>query len=584
MKQHLTHLIEEALDSLVKQGLLSSSLASIQIEATKDHQHGDFACNIALMLAKSVKQKPQDFAAKIVAAMPASPYVEKIAIAGPGFINFFLSTQSVGEVVKRIHAERNQFGRCAIGRKKRVLVEFVSSNPTGPLHVGHGRHAAFGNIVCHLLDAIGFDVASEYYVNDAGRQIDILTVSVWLRYLNALGESVPFPANAYRGEYVVTIAETIKKEHNASFAVSSQSIFTDLPKDENEGGDKELYIDAVIERAKQLLGAKYQLLLDRGLASILADIENDLTEFGVTFDRWFSEREFIATGVVDALLQKLMLSGHTYELEGATWFRSTNFGDEKDRVLVRSNGVRTYFANDIAYHLSKFERGFDLAVDIFGADHHGYVERMRGAITASGIDSERLIYLLTQFVSLYRSGKPVSMSTRAGDFVTLRELRQEVGNDAARFFYVMRKVNQHIDFDLDLAKSQSNDNPIYYVQYAYARICSVLKQLEARGLQYNEENGLANLHCLEEIHERQLLNLLARYPETIVEAAVHYEPQILTQYLRDVAACFHAYYNAHSFLVEVVSVRDARLALVLALRQVLQNGFEILGIHARESM
>jgi arginyl-tRNA synthetase len=414
--------------------------------------------------------------------------------------------------------------------------------------------------------------------------MDILTVSIWLRYLSLCGENIIFPANAYRGDYIIDIARAVKDKHGTEMQVPAQQVMENLPLDEPQGGDKELYIDAVIERVKKILGVKYQIIFDEGLAGILADISDDLAEFGVQFDNWFSERQFVATSVVDKLLEKLRAGGHVYERDGALWFRSTDFDDEKDRVLVRKNGQRTYFANDVAYHLSKFDRGFDIAIDIFGSDHHGYVPRMRAAMQACGINPERLIHLLGQFVTLYRSGKQAQMSTRGGDFVTLRELRNEVGNDAARFFYVMRKYDQHIDFDLDLAKSQSNENPVYYVQYAHARICSVFKQLDERQWVYNEANGLAHLDLLNEEHERQLLNTLSRYPDIIVDAALNYEPHLLTNYIRELAADFHAYYNSHQFLVEDAALRDARLALITAVRQVLLNGFNILGISPPESM
>lgn len=584
MKQHIEHLLKTALKQLEETGVLPAMPAVVIVEATKDKLHGDFASNIALVLAKAAQKKPREVAELILKALPASVNVEKVELAGPGFINFFLSPQALYDVVPRILADKENVARCKMGREKRVLVEFVSSNPTGPLHVGHGRHAAFGAVMCNLLDTVGFKVYREYYVNDAGRQMDILTASIWLRYLGLCGEIITFPANAYRGEYIIEIARSIKEKHGLEMVVPAAQVMENLPLDEPQGGDKEIYIDAVVERAKKCLGYRYQIIFDEGLAGILADISDDLAEFGVQFDNWFSERQFVATDVVDRLLEKLRASDHVYERDGALWFRSTDFGDEKDRVLVRSNGTRTYFANDVAYHLSKFDRGFDIAIDIFGSDHHGYVPRMRAAIQACGIDSERLIHLLGQFVTLYRSGQQVQMSTRGGDFVTLRELRNEVGNDAARFFYVMRKYDQHIDFDLDLAKSKSNENPVYYVQYAYARICSVFKQLEERHLVFDRANGLAHLDRLKEPHERQLLNTLSRYPDIIVDAALHYEPHLLTNYIRELAADFHAYYNSHQFLVDDAATRDARLALIVAVRQILLNGFTILGISAPECM
>lgn len=584
MKQHIDSLLRTALKQLQDAGELPALPGAIQIEACKDKKHGDFASNIAMVLAKPAGKKPRDIADQLLRALPASPYVTKVEIAGAGFINFFLSQDAQNEVVGRILKEKETFGRTQIGRGKRILIEILSSNPTGPLHVGHGRLAAFGAVIANLLETVGFKVYREYYVNDAGRQMDILTASIWLRYLHLCGEDMAFPANAYRGDYVVGIAKAIYEQHKDHFKVSVNDVLAQLPLDEPEGGDKEIYIDAIIEKAKQLLGEKYEPLFHLGLANILADIREDLAEFGVRYDNWFSEREFVNTSVVDQLLETLKASGHVYEKDKALWFKSSDFGDEKDRVLVRSNGQRTYFANDVAYHLSKFERGFDLAIDIFGSDHHGYVPRMKAALQASAINPERLITLLVQFVSLYRGNEQVPMSTRSGSFVTLRELRAEVGNDAARFFYVMRKADQHMDFDLDLAKSKSNENPVYYVMYAYARICSVNRQLLERAFTFDEHEGLAHLHLLTAPEERDLLNWLARYPEMLINAALYYEPHLLTNYLRDLAAHFHSYYNSHQFLVDETNLRNARLALVAATKQVLANGFTLLGITAPESM
>lgn len=584
MKPQIEQIIQAALTNLQSSGALPEVPVAIQVEAAKDKQHGDFASNIALMLAKAAQKKPREVAELIVGALPASPHIQKVEIAGPGFINFFLSSDALYDVVPKILAEKQAFARSKIGRSKKVLLEFVSANPNGPLHVGHGRHAAYGAVVGNLLSAVGFDVFREYYVNDAGRQMDILTISVWIRYLGLCGENVTFPVNAYRGDYVIDIARKLKEEHGDKFSMPAQQVFEALPPDETDGGSKETYVDALIERAKSLLGHHYRTVFDAALAGILADISDDLAEFGVSFDNFFSERDFVATKAVHQALERLRQSGHTYEREGALWFRTTDFGDEKDRVLVRSNGVHTYFANDVGYHLNKFERGFDIAIDIFGSDHHGYLSRMKAAVAASGIDPERLIYLLGQFVTLFRNGEQVQMSTRSGEFVTLRELRNEVGNDAARFFYVMRKYDNHIDFDLDLAKSKTNENPVYYVQYAHARICSVFSQLQDKQLTYDEANGLAHLALLTAEQERDLFTLLSRYQDIITNAAINYEPHVLTNYLRELAAAFHAYYNAQHFIVEDKALRDARLALVSAVRQILVNGFNLLGITAPVTM
>jgi arginyl-tRNA synthetase len=585
MKQYIEQLIQTALEQLHASGDLQVDCPRIQIDTVKDKKHGDLACNIALMLAKPAQRKPRELADLIVAALPVSTKLLKVEIAGPGFINFYLAPEALYEVIPAIISAGKNYGRVNIGQGKKVLVEFVSSNPTGPLHVGHGRHAAYGAVVSDLLEAIGYVAYREYYVNDAGRQMDILAVSVWLRYLELLGETFVLPANAYKGTYVIEIAQQLVAKQNKKFFVAASEIFQGLPLDEPAGGDKELYIDAVIDKAKQHLGETiYVEVLNLSLALILQDIREDLAEFGVAFQNWFSEREFTQTDAVDRHLQQLKTAGLAYEQDGALWFRSTSLGDEKDRVLQRANGQRTYFANDLAYHVSKFERGFDLAVDIFGSDHHGYIPRMRAGLEAHGLQSDRLTYVLVQFVTLYRSGVQAQMSTRSGSFVTLRELRAEVGNDAARFFYVMRKCEQHMDFDLDLAKSQSHENPMYYIQYAHARICSVFRQLSEKQISYDQTLGLANLVLLTAEHELELLGTLARYKEVIVNAAMHYEPHVLTHYLRDLANDFHAYYNSHQFLVDDENLRHARLTLIYAIRQVLANGLQLLGVSTPESM
>lgn len=584
-KQHIEQLIHSALENLQKNNQLSVEIPAIQVDATKDKQHGDFASNIALMLSKQAQRKPRELAELIIQAIPNSSQIKKVEIAGPGFINFFLAPEALFSVVSDIIAAGEKYGHKNIGQGKKVLVEFVSSNPTGPLHVGHGRHAAFGAVIADLLDVIGYKAHREYYVNDAGRQMDILTVSVWLRYLALCNEKIIFPANGYKGDYVVNIAEDLQAQHGNIFSVAAEKVFQNLPADEPQGGDKEIYIDAVIARAKELLGKEYfTALFDFSLTMILKDIREDLAEFGVHFDRWFSEREITETDVVDRMIETLKKHDQVYESEGALWFRSTNFDDEKDRVLQRSNGQRTYFANDLAYHVNKFERGFDSAIDIFGSDHHGYIPRMKSGLKAFGTPPEKLKYLLLQFVSLYRGNEQVPMSTRSGSFVTLRELRNEVGNDAARYFYVMRRSEQPVDFDLDLAKSKSNENPVYYIQYAHARICSVFRQLTEKQFVYSQAEGLKHLALLTEPHEAQLLSTLSRYGDMLVSAAQQHEPHILTNYLRDLANDFHSYYNSQQFLVTEDALRNARLALIFATRQVLANGLKLLGISQPDSM
>lgn len=586
MKHHLQQLVSHAIDRLRQEGVLAPDLeVAIMIERTRDRAHGDFACNNALALAKVAKQNPRMLGEKIMAALPASDLVAKVELAGPGFINFFLTPAAYHSVVNEVLLKGELFGQSELGGGRAVQVEFVSANPTGPLHVGHGRGAAYGACVANLLQAVGFKVHREYYVNDAGRQMDILAASVWLRYLEKCGEALPFPSNGYKGEYVHDIAATALARFGNTLHHSAAEVFAGIVDDEPQGGDKEQHIDALVSRAKTLLGeAAYREIFDLGLNAVLADIREDLQAFGVLYDEWFSERSLADDGSIDKALDRLRDNGYVYEKEGAEWFRSTEFGDEKDRVVVRENGAKTYFASDIAYHMNKIERGYERVIDVWGADHHGYVPRVKAALEALGDDASRLEVLLVQFAILYRGGERVQMSTRSGSFVTLRELREEVGNDAARFFYVVRKCEQHMDFDLDLAKSQSNDNPVYYIQYAHARVCSVLRQLAEKGLVHQQARGESSLALLSEPHEEALMVSLSRYPELVENAALNHEPHQIAHYLRDLANEFHTYYNAHQFLVEDDNVRDARLNLILAVKRVIKNGLLLLGVSAPESM
>ncbi len=585
MKQKIEDLIQHAITALKTEGIISSELnPQIIIDRARDAQHGDFASNLALVLAKPAQLNPRELALKIIAALPQDEAVTKVEIAGPGFINFFINPDSQYQIVSQIHAQGNAYGLSKVGAEKKIQVEFVSANPTGPLHVGHGRGAAYGSVVADLLEAVGFNVHREYYVNDAGRQMDILAASVWLRYLEACGEVVTFPSNAYRGDYVREIANDIYANSSNDYRRPIELVLENIPPDEADGGDKDLYIDAIIERTKTLLGSQYRDFFQIGLENILDDIKDDLQEFGVKYQQWFSERDLMDDGSVQKALARLEAGGHLYQQEGATWFASSRLGDEKDRVVVRENGEYTYFASDIAYHMNKLDRGFDQIIDIWGADHHGYVPRVKAAIQALGADASKLKVLLVQFAVLYRGEERVQMSTRSGEFVTLRELRSEVGKDAARFFYVMRRSEQHMDFDLKLATSKSNENPVFYVQYAHARVCSVLRQLDEKGFSRNIALGMENLNLLNEEHEISLLGTLARYPEVLEKAALQYEPHQLIHYLRDLAHEFHTYYNAHQFLVEDAAVRNARLNLVCAIKQVLANGLNLLNINTPESM
>ncbi len=589
MKEALQQLISQAIQSLIDNESLSVEMPIIKIDRTRDKTHGDFAANIAMMLAKPARKNPRDIAVMIVEALPENDFVEHVDIAGPGFINFFVTDNSRLSVVNNVLVQADRFGCSEKGQGKKVQVEFVSANPTGPLHVGHGRGAAYGATLANLLKAVGYTVHSEYYVNDAGRQMDILATSVWLRYLQNQKVSIVFPANAYKGDYILNIVAEISQEHGDSYVVSADEVMKDLPLDEPEGGDKEKYIDALIDRAKTLLGDnRYRYVFELALNSILDDIRKDLEEFGVHYEEWFSERSLMDKGLVNKSIERLRENDRVYvdeaESKSTLWFRSIDFGDDKDRVLQRDNGQTTYFASDIAYHMDKFEQGYDTVIDVWGSDHHGYVPRVKAALTALNYDAEKLKVLLVQFANLYRDGEKVQMSTRSGSFVTLRELREEVGSDAARFFYVMRKCEQHLDFDLDLAKSKSSENPVYYIQYAHARICSIFRQLDEKKINYDQMQGLDSLSLLTEEHEKDILQQLAKYPEVVDTAAHQHEPHLIAHYLRELANALHTYYNAHHFIVEDENLRNTRLSLIIAVRQVIKNGLALLGVSAPQEM
>ena len=583
MKSSIATFLDDALSRLPDLADAAGDLAAEStIERTRDAAHGHFASNIAMRLAKPARRSPRDLAAAIVEQIAETDQLQKVEIAGPGFINFYLSPAAFHAQLLTILDRGEDYGRHDPKASPRVLLEFVSANPTGPLHVGHGRHASYGATVGNLLDAVGLPVHREYYVNDAGRQMDILGVSVWLRWLEARGTSVPFPAAGYRGDYIRDIAAAI--DTGGLDAVDAATLLEGVPADAPDG-DKEAHIGALITRANDLLGEDgFDRIRQQALDSIRDDIEDDLAEFGVTFDRWFSEQSLTKSHRIDDALAVLEERGMLYKKDGATWFRATDFGDEKDRVVVRENGAKTYFASDIAYHFDKRERGFDRLIDILGADHHGYVTRVKAGLEAMGYRAEDLEVQLVQFVALYRGGRKVQMSTRSGEFDTLRQLRAEVGNDAARFFYVSRSNDQHLDFDLDVAKSQSNDNPVYYIQYAHARIASVFRQLEEKQYRWDGPSKRADLALLAEPQEQALMTTLSRYPEVIDLAAGNLAPQHLVHYLRDLANDFHTYYNAHVFIVDEGELRNARLTLCAATRQVIANGLAILGVSAPDSM
>ncbi len=580
MKPQLQQLFTRAINQLKAQEILPEEhQVEAQFERTRQKEHGDFATNVAMTLAKPARKNPRELAQLIIQALPEDPLIDNIEIAGPGFINVFLAQQSRYEVLNQVFAQQQRFGLAQENSRDRILIEFVSANPTGPLHVGHGRGAAYGDALARVLKAAGHTVESEYYVNDAGRQMDILAISVWVRYLQALDQNIDLPDNAYQGEYVTRMAESIVSDHADAYRLNAEQF-----KAVRQGLDDEAALDATIALAKEELGVKgFAVFFELALNSIRDDICEDLEEFGVKYDTWFSERSLFDNGKITSALDTLKSSGDVYQKGGAWWFKGTAYGDEKDRVVVRDNGQPTYFASDIAYHHDKIARGFDLTINVWGSDHHGYIPRVKASLQALGLDPEKLKVLLVQFAVLYRSGEKISMSTRSGEFVSLRDLRKEIGSDAARFFYAMRKSEQHMDFDLDLAKEQSNDNPLYYVQYAHARICRLFENAQQQKVDL-ETLDKADFSLLNSAHENKLLSLIARLPETINKAANDYEPHQINYYLRDIATAFHSYYNTSKFLQAEPAQRDAMLALCKATQHVLHNGLTVLGVSAPESM
>ncbi len=565
MKQQLQELLTQAIQALIDEGVLDSLPDTIRIDHSKDKSQGDFASNIAMVLSKQAKCAPKVLAEQIIEKLTQASEIEKIEIAGPGFINFFMSQGSNNQVLEDILSEAGGFGLSEFGKGQRVLLEFVSANPTGPLHVGHGRGAAYGATVSNLLRAVGFEVDNEYYVNDAGRQMDILATSVYLRFC----EVSIFPDNAYKGDYIIDIAKQLAN-------IKKHDIAQGVCKDEKNGGDKEKHIDGLIANCKEALGVDYKKVYKLAIDNILSGIKADLSEFGVDYQQWFSEQSLVDSGRSEKTVKSLQASGHIYEKDGALWFKTTDFGDDLDRVVVRENGMHTYFASDIAYHLEKFERGYDKIINIWGSDHHGYIARVKASVSALGHDADKLEILLVQFANLYRSGKKVAMSTRSGSFVKLEELRQEVGDDAARFFYILRKSEQHMDFDLDLAKSKTNENPVFYIQYAHARICSVLAK--------ESSTEQADLNLLDNDYEQILIKQLNRYTGVVKSSAINYEPHVLAYYLRDLAGDFHSYYNNCDFLIEDKILQASRLTLITATKQILANGLGLLGVSAPDKM
>jgi arginyl-tRNA synthetase len=569
------------LEDLYGDSHLNIDELKINLQENNDKKHGDLASNIALILAKPLKKNPQEIANSIRDSFITDEEITKIEVAGPGFINFFLSTKTHSEVLNEISAKKELFGKSET-KNQNVLIEYVSSNPTGPLHVGHGRGAAFGSVLGALLKEAGFKVDEEYYVNDFGRQMNILAASLWLRYAQLLNESITMIENGYQGEYLISIAEKLKEDHSDKFYRNYDSIIELL---KTEIQDDEIFTDSVVVAIQSALENDFNFLRDFALQAILELIKRDLLDFGVEHNFWFSESSLYdikenQASQVDLAIEDLKSRGFVYEKEDALWFKSSEFGDDKDRVLKRGNGEYTYFASDVAYHSKKYDRGYDRVINIWGSDHHGYTPRVQAAMEATNRDPEKLEIVYIQFANLLRAGKKVTMSTRSGEFITLRELMDEVTTEAARFFYINRKADQHLDFDLDLAKDQSKDNPLYYIQYAHARICSVLKKSNAQIMDLER----ADLTLLDTEKEIEIQKTLNQYPTLIERAAKSSEPHLLCYYLKDLSGLFHSYYNSEKFIIEDKKLMASRLFLLKGVKQVLVNGLSILGIKAPEEM
>lgn len=598
MKIALSNLLDQALRRVA--GDHAHELRYAGLEQARDSRNGHYASSAAMQLARRLKRRPADIAAEIVAGIPDNSLIGRLETAGPGFVNIWLAPGALQAELGKIVAQGAAYGSGNVGEGRRVLVEFVSANPTGPLHVGHGRHAALGDCLARLLEATGHKVWREYYVNDAGRQVEVLALSVWLRMAERAGGLDAFPEGAYRGKYVAELAarmtgelpeaaEAARKVKDLGGRASPPSGETTADKaaqQENapeDDDDPDRRVDALIRAARELLGRDLFSSIGRMAAEwILEDIRGDLQEFGVRFDHWQSERELVKGGEIEACLEKL--TGVTYRRDGALWFPAEKYGDEKDRVVVRADGRSTYFASDIAYHYGKRKRGADVLLDVLGADHHGYVDRVRAGLEALGEPPSSLEVRLVQFVALYRGGERVAMSTRGGKFETLRNLREEVGVDAARFFYVSRAGEQHLDFDLDLARKQSSDNPVYYVQYAHARVASLFEKMRARGIGFGPDEGGEHAGLLEHPREIELMLALARLPETVEQAALQRAPQVLAHYVIGLAQAFHGWYNHCKVLDAEHDLRCARLLLAQAGGQVLRNGLGLLGVSAPRSM
>ena len=585
MKNDLIRILKTVLKEIGEENGIDFSNKKVSIQESKEKAHGDYASNLAMVIAKDLSKSPREVAEKITSLLPPAKWIERVNIAGPGFINFYLKKDTHNEILLRIDEGGKSFGTNNSGNGERVLIEYVSSNPTGPLHVGHGRGAAFGSVLSQLFRIVGYKVDEEYYVNDQGRQMNILTISTWLRYLQQNGQELEFSKKGYQGEYVEQLAKELLKEERTKYNLKeNESDLLELLETQETEED----LDKLIEWGKSFLQENFEEIKEFSLRAIMSSIKEDLKLFGVNHNLWFNESSMYFNKVglpdIDKSIKLLDESGFLYEKEEALWFKSTEFGDDKDRVVKRANGDNTYFASDISYHLDKYDRGYNRIVNVWGADHHGYLPRVSAAMEALGKNQDRLEVVFIQFANLLRNGKKVSMSTRGGEFIPLMELIEEVSSEAARFFYINRKADQHLDFDLDLAKSQTKDNPLYYIQYAHARICGVFETLKKEGRKLNQDLGLDNLDLLNLDKEIEIQKMLLQYPEVISRAAEHSEPHLICYYLKDLSGLFHSYYNSERFLVDNDKLMNSRLFLLKGTKQVISNGLEILGIDAPQSM
>ena len=580
MKDNIKKTLSQILEDLYSQIEPEVKNLKISIQDNKEKEHGDLATNIAMVLAKPLKKNPKEIAEEIKQNFVLDEKIIKIEVAGPGFLNFFLSKDSHGEILEQIQKENKDFGKSG-SKQSKVLIEYVSSNPTGPLHVGHGRGAVFGSVLSSLLEEAGFEVDQEYYVNDFGRQMNILATSVWIRYCQLFSSEIKMMQQGYQGDYLIPIAKKLKDEKSDSLFKIEESLIEKL---NSEDQDDE-FTDQLVESLRVILKEEFQYIREFALSEILHLIKADLEQCGVHHNAWFSESSLYGNdgstdSKVDVSIEELKSRGFIYEEGGAIWFKSSSLGDDKDRVLRRGNGEYTYFASDVAYHLDKYDRGYDRVINVWGSDHHGYLPRVRAAMDACDRDINKLEVIFIQFANLVKGGKKVSMSTRSGDFITLNELMNEVTTEAARFFYINRKADQHLEFDLDLAKEQSKDNPLYYIQYAHARICSVLRKAENEF----EDFDSVELALLGSEKEIEILKLLRQYPQLIERSAKAGEPHLLCYFLRDLSGVFHSYYNSEKFLIEDKELMTSRLFLLKGVKQVIANGLRVLGIKAPEEM